>query len=204
MHVVSVSAIKMDRAETESGWHHFFPGQVIFTSFITKCVSLVTWKTSTPECVTARLILIPSPSWAGWGLMPYMSSFLATSSSWISERAGDMPLRRAKGRICGSTQGEAPQRAFILHSSYASTCVSCETWWSCGPNIPGWERTASSLNGGSPVLRHSPLALLQHTSNTHKTTVTCTASEPNTARTVRALSRTLLSLTVFFKLSSFK
>lgn len=37
---------------------------------------------------------MPSPSWAGWGLMPYMSSFLATSSSWMSACAGDMPLRR--------------------------------------------------------------------------------------------------------------
>lgn len=55
-----------------------------------------TWKTSTPEWVTARLILIPSPSWAGWGLIPYMSSFLATSSRWMSESAGDTPLQTDK------------------------------------------------------------------------------------------------------------
>lgn len=51
-----------------------------------------TWNTRTPECVTARFILIPSPSWAGWGLMPYMSNFLATSSRWMSESAGAAPL----------------------------------------------------------------------------------------------------------------
>ena len=61
-----------------------------------------TWNTSTPECVTDRLILIPSPSWAGCGRMPYMSNFLATSSRWMSESAGDAPLHGDRG---GETTG---------------------------------------------------------------------------------------------------
>lgn len=41
----------------------------------------LTCNTSTPMCVTARLICVPSPSLAGCGRIPYISSFLATSSS---------------------------------------------------------------------------------------------------------------------------
>ena len=42
---------------------------------------------------TARWICIPSPSLAGCGLMPYMSSFLAMSSSRMSDSAGLLPLQ---------------------------------------------------------------------------------------------------------------
>lgn len=49
----------------------------------------------------------------------------------------------------------APVSSVSLH-----TCVSCETWWFCGPDIPGWEHSASSPNAGSPAPRHSPLSLL--------------------------------------------
>lgn len=119
-----------------------------------------TWKTSTPECVTARLILIPSPSLAGWGLMPYMSSFLATSSRWMSESAGVTPLQRDR-RTEAFCDLLTP--FWWPCSGWKLTCVSCETWWSCDLNIPGWGHTASSLNVDSPARHHSPLALLQHT-----------------------------------------
>lgn len=42
---------------------------------------------------TARWICIPSPSLAGWGLMPYISNFLAMSSSRMSDSAGLLPLQ---------------------------------------------------------------------------------------------------------------
>jgi len=53
---------------------------------------VLTRRTSTPMCVTARLICVPSPSLAGCGRIPYISSFLATSSSWASDSAGVFPL----------------------------------------------------------------------------------------------------------------
>lgn len=56
------------------------------------------------------------------------------------------------------------QSTFIV---LVTTCVFCGTWLSCGLSIPGWAHTASSLNGGSPAPRWSPLALLQHTHQTH-------------------------------------
>ena len=45
---------------------------------------------------TARWICIPSPSLAGCGLMPYMSSFLAMSSSRMSDSAGLLPLQEER------------------------------------------------------------------------------------------------------------
>lgn len=53
----------------------------------------LTLSTSTPMCVTARLICVPSPSLAGCGRIPYISSFLATSSSCTSDSAGVFPLQ---------------------------------------------------------------------------------------------------------------
>lgn len=121
-----------------------------------------TWKTSTPECVTARLILIPSPSWAGWGLMPYISSFLATSSSWISESAGDIPLQREKGWVeCASNMKNFQTEHIHCYCDYLCLLWNLMILWSkyswlgtyCF--ISKWWQSSSSLKSPSSAATHT-------------------------------------------------
>lgn len=49
--------------------------------------------------MTAKLICVPSPSLAGWGLIPYISSFLAMSKSCTSESPGVFPLGKRKEKV---------------------------------------------------------------------------------------------------------
>lgn len=94
---------------------------------------------------TARWICIPSPSLAGWGLMPYISNFLAMSSSRTSDSAGLLPLqgeRIYEPNKCGKNDNftlRAPWRVQCFLRPQASlterfafkSVLSCSApcWW---------------------------------------------------------------------------
>lgn len=58
-------------------------------------LAAVTWNTWRPIWATARLILVPSRSAAGWNRTPYISSLRAISRIWKSDSAGVWPLEEA-------------------------------------------------------------------------------------------------------------
>lgn len=99
-----------------------------------------TRSTRTPMWVTAKLIWVPSPSLAGWGRMPYISSFLAMSRSCTSDSAGVLPLkenwggqqlRQREGLGCGPLP---------LHST--SMCPS----QFCCSQFGNWKTVSSQLS----------------------------------------------------------
>lgn len=58
--------------------------------------AVITWKTWSPMWATARLILVPSRSAAGWKRTPYISSLRAISKIWKSDSAGVWPLKNKR------------------------------------------------------------------------------------------------------------